>query len=97
MSEAKEHVVQRLENLVRKVKVLSQGTPDVDCRVFPPQVHGQPYVVEVYKDRYSRRVPVDMMTVNRLVLGQSDPALLRDLRTAILAVLRLSQRRQGRD
>lgn len=97
MSEAKEQIVQRLEILVRKVKVLSQGSPEVECRVFPPQAHGHPYIVELYQDRYSRRVPVDMLTVNRLILGQSDPALMRDLRTAILAVMRLAQRRQAHE
>lgn len=89
----KEQIVLRLENLVRKVKVHSQDSSGVDCRVFPPQAHGHPYVIEVYQDRYSRRVPVDNMTLGRLLLGQPDPALMRDLRTAILAVLRLAQRR----
>lgn len=89
----KEQVVLRLENLVRKVKVHSQDSSSVDCRVYPPQAPGHPYVVEVYQDRYSRRVRVDNTTLNRLLLGQPDPALMRDLRTAILAVLRLAQRR----
>ena len=93
MAETKEQVVLRLENLVRKVKVHSQDSSGVECRVFPPQAHGHPYVVEVYQDRYSRRVPVDNLTLNRLLLGQPDPSLLRDLRTAVLAVLRLAQRR----
>jgi len=94
MGDAKEQAVQRLENIVRKVKVLSQGTPDVECRVFPPQSHGHPYIVEVFKERYSRRVPVDMQTLKRVMQGQADPGLMRDLRTAILAVMRLSQRRR---
>ncbi len=95
MSETKGQVVLRLENLVRKVKVLSQGSTDVDCRVFPPQAHGHPYIIEVYKERYSRRVPVDTMTLSRVTLGQADPALMRDLRTAILAVMRLAHRRRS--
>jgi hypothetical protein len=89
----KEQVVLRLENMVRKVKVHSQDSGGVECRVYPPQAHGHPYVIEVYQDRYSRRVPVDNMTLSRLLLGQPDPSLMRDLRTAILAVLRLAQRR----
>ncbi len=95
MAEAreKEQVVLRLENLVRKVKVHSQDSSGVECRVFPPTAHGHPFVIEVYQDRYSRRVPVDNLTLNRLLQGQPDPALMRDLRTAILAVLRLAQRR----
>lgn len=90
----KEQVALRLENLVRKVKVHSQGASGVECRVYPPQAHSHPYVIEVFQDRYYRRVPVETMTVNRLMQGQPDPALMRDLRTAILAVLRLAQRRQ---
>lgn len=97
MTEAREQVVQRLENLVRKVKVLSQGSPDVECRVFPPQSHGHPFIVELFQDRYSRRVPVDAQTLGRVMQGQADPGLMRDLRTAILAVMRLAQRRQTRD
>lgn len=94
MSEGKEQAVQRLENIVRKVKVLSQGTPDVECRVFLPTSHGHPYIVEIFKDRYSRRVPVDVQTLKRVMQGQADPGLMRDLRTAMLAVMRLAQRRQ---
>lgn len=89
----KEQVVLRLENLVRKVKVHAQDSSGVECRVYPPQAHGHPYVIELYQDRYSRRVAVDNSTLNRLLLGQPDPALMRDLRTAMLAVLRLAQRR----
>jgi hypothetical protein len=93
MAETKEQVVLRLENVVRKVKVHSQDSSGVECRVFPPQAQGHPYVIEVYQDRYSRRVSVDNVTLNRVLQGQPDPALMRDLRTAILAVLRLAQRR----
>lgn len=89
----KEQIVLRLENLVRKVKVHAQDSSGVECRIYPPQAHGHPYVIEVYQDRYSRRVPVESLTLNRLLLGQPDPSLMRELRTAILAVLRLAQRR----
>ena len=82
--------------MVRKVKVLTQGIPDVDFRVFAPQSHGQPYVVEIFKDRYTRRVSVDYMTSQRLDLAHPDPGLMRDLRTAVLSVRHLAQRAQSR-
>ncbi len=93
MPEPAERLLQKLENLVRKVKVLSQGASEVDCRVFAPPAPGEPFVVEVSKDRFVRRVTVDEMTVERLRLGQPDPFLMRDLRTAILTVSRFAQRR----
>ena len=93
MADTKEQVAQRLENFVRKVKVLSQGTSEVDCRVHAPHVQGHPYVIEIVCERFVRRVDVDVKTVQRLNLGQPDPLLMRDVRTAILAVTRLAQRR----
>lgn len=94
MIENKEQIILRLENLVRKVKVQSIDSSDVECRVFVPQTHGQPYIIEVSRDRYVRRVPVDLLTVQRLDLGHPDPNLMRELRTAVLAVSRLARRRQ---
>ena len=93
MADTKEQVVQRLENFVRKVKVLSQGTLDVDCRVHPPRGQGHGYTIEISCERFVRRVDVDLQTVQRLDLGQPDPVLMRDVRTAIMAVTRLAQRR----
>ena len=93
MAEAKEQIVHRLENLARKVKVLSQGAGNIECRVFSPQAEGNPYVIEVSSDRFTRRVEVSLTTVKRLNLGQPDPILMRDLRTAILVVTRLAARR----
>lgn len=94
MAKPKEQTVHRLENFVRKVRVLAQGSRDVACRVFAPQAQGHPYVVEISLERFVRRVCVEVETVERLSLGQPDPLLMRDLRTAILAVTRLAQRRQ---
>lgn len=93
MADTKEQIVQRLENFVRKVKVLSQGAAEVDIRVHAPHTQGNPYVIEISCERFARRVDVDMTTVQRLNLGQPDPSLMRDLRTAIMAVTRLAQRR----
>ncbi len=92
MPEAKEQVVQRLENVVRKAKVFCQGADDVGCRIHPPQGHGHPFLIEVHEDRYSKRVSVDPSVVQNLNVGQPDPGLLRELRTAIMAVHRLAGR-----
>ena len=93
MNEGKEQIVLRLENLVRKVKVQTQDSGDVECRIFPPLTHGNPYIIEVSHEKYVRRVSADLLTVQNLDLGHPDPMLMRDLRTAILAVTRLSRRR----
>ena len=93
MAEAKEQAIHRLESFVRKVKVLSQGTLDVDCRVHAPHGQGHAFVIEISCERFVRRVDVPIKTLERLDLGQPDPVLMRDIRTAIMAVTRLAQRR----
>jgi len=91
--DTKEQVSQRLENVVRKAKISCQGADEVTCRILPPNVQGHPYMIEVSESRYVRRVPVDASTVQHLSVGQPDPALMRELRTAILAVHRMAGRR----
>jgi len=92
MAEIKEQVVQRLENVVRKAKVYCQGADQVECRILAPQTHGHPFLIEVYEARYTRRVSVDHSIVQHLNLGQPDPGLMRELRSAILAVHRMAGR-----
>ena len=91
--DTREQIAQRLENLVRKAKVSCQGSDEVECRIHPPHVQGHPYMIEVCESRYVRRVSVDAPTVQHLNLGQPDPGLMRELRTAILAVHRMAGRR----
>lgn len=91
--DTREQIAQRLENLVRKAKVSCQGSEEVECRIFPPQIQGHPYMIEVCQSRFTRRVSVDALTVQHLNLGQPDPGLMRELRTAILAVHRMAGRR----
>ncbi len=91
--DTRQQVSLRLENLVRKAKNSCRGADEVECKVFPPNVHGHPYMVEVSLSRFVRRVSVDSTTVQHLNLGQPDPGLMRELRTAILAVYRLGSRR----
>ncbi len=93
MAETREQTIVRLENLVRKVKIQTAEAAEVECRVFPPQAQGTPFIIEVSVERYSRRVPVDNNALLRMDVGQVDTILMRDLRTAILAVTRLSKRR----
>jgi hypothetical protein len=85
-------IVARLENLVRKIKFQSADLPDIDFRVFAPQYEGGPYMVEVSKGRFSRRVAVDLKTVRalRTQAEHFNPQLLRELRTAMMAVARLA-------
>ncbi len=91
--DTREQIGQRLANLVRKARNSCQGADGVECKVFPPNVQGHPYMIEVSMSRFVRRVSVDATKVQHLNLGQPDPALMRELRTAILAVHRLGSRR----
>ena len=95
MPEKKDLVAQKLETLVRKVKLFaSEGVRDeVNCKIFAPQAHGNPYIIEISKERFMRRVSVDVKTAQNLNLGRPDTALMRELRTAIVAVTRFAQRR----
>ncbi|GEM_PF-2945836 len=90
----KEEILQQLENLVRKMKMHSRDFSDVDFRIFPPHTPGSPYIIEISKGRYVRRVPVDTLTTRRIALGQPDPALILSLRGAMLAVARLARNRK---
>lgn len=91
--ESKEHASQRLENIVRKAKISCQGADEVECRIFAPNAQGHPYTVELSESRFVRRVQVDATTMQHLNLGQPDPNLMRELRSAIMAVHRLAGRR----
>lgn len=92
MALSKEQILQKLENFVQKVKLQTLESSEIGCRVYEPQVHGQPYIVEISKDRFVRRVPVEYHIAQTLKMNQPDPGLMRELRTAIMAVRRLAQR-----
>lgn len=87
-------ILPRLENLVSKIKLQSRDFSDVDFRVFPPQKEGSPYVIEVSKGRFARRVFVDLRTIQHFHPGHLDPNLVRELRIAMLAVARLARDRR---
>lgn len=94
MAEKKDIVVQKLETLVRKVRIFASDNRDeIGCKVFAPVAHGNPYIIEISRERFMRRVSVDSKTAQNLNLGRPDPALMRELRTAIVAVTRFAQRR----
>ena len=65
---------------------------DVEFRVFEPQVHGQPYIIELSMAKFVRRVPVEYHAAMNLKLNNPDPMLMREIRTAIMAVRRLAAR-----
>ncbi|MBI3404765.1 MAG: hypothetical protein HY046_04850 [Acidobacteria bacterium] len=91
--ETKEQIVQRLQNLVRKAKVYCQGAEEVECRILLPVNQGHPFTIEVFQKRFVRRISVDVLSVQHLNLGQPDPSLMRELRSAIMAVQRLAGHR----
>ncbi len=85
-------ILSRLESLARKIKLQSGDLPDIDFRVFAPQTAGGPFIIEVSKGRFRRRVAVDLKTVRILNVQPEhfDPNLSRELRNAMLAVARLA-------
>ena len=89
---SKERILGQLETLLQKLKLQTKDAADVDFRIFEPHVHGQPYVIELSLDRFVRRVAVEYHTATNLKLNQPDPALMREIRTAIMAVRRLAAR-----
>lgn len=82
----------QLETLLHKVRMQTKDSEDVGCRVFEPQVHGQPYILEISQEKFVRRVPVEYHIAMTLKLSQPDPSLVREIRTAIMAVRRLAAR-----
>jgi len=94
MARPKEQIVTQLENIVQKVKLQTLDAAEVDCRIFEPQGTGQPYVIEVSKGRFVRRVAVDNKLIQALKVNVPDPNLMREIRTAFMAVKRLADRQK---
>src|SRR5713226_10334640 len=86
-------ILTRLENLMKKMKVQYHDFSELDFRVFPPLKDGSPYVIEMSKGRFVRRVLVDLTTAQRLHLLRIDANLVRELRTAMLGIARLARDR----
>ena len=87
-------ILARLENLVKKMKVQYHDFSELDFRVFPPPKDGSPYVIEMSKGRFVRRVFVDLRTAQHLHLVRVDVNLVRELRTAMLGIARLARDRK---
>jgi len=83
-----EQALARLENLVAKVKLQSSDFSDIDVRIYPAQMAGTPYIIDISEGRFARRVIVDARTAMHLQPGNVDAGLSRDLRTAMLTVAR---------
>ena len=91
---SKEQILRQLENLINKVRLQALDSSEIECRVYEPQVHGQPYIIEVAKGRFIRRVPVEYRTAQNLKTNMPDPGVTRELRTAFMAVRRLAARQK---
>ena len=91
---SKEQIMHQLENLLNKVKLQSLDSSEIDTRVFEPHAHGQPYIIEFSKGRFARRVPVEFRVAQNLKANHPDPGLMRELRTAMMAVRRLAGRQR---
>jgi len=84
--------VKLLANNVHKLLSNDARFSDVEYRILAPVVHGRPYIIELSKGRFSRQVMVDPVTIQRLTLSRhANVGLIRELRTAILHVIRLAE------
>jgi hypothetical protein len=90
----KRPVADRLQSLIAKIKLQSQDFADLDIRVYPALVPGNPHVIDISKKRFSRRVTVDARKAKRLETDLLDPELMRDLRSAMISVARLAKERK---
>lgn len=83
----RERIRVRLQQLAEKIKLQYHGARGVNVSVYPAPSAVDSYRVEFSKGRISRRVDVDASAVQRLMLGPADPVLVREMRTALLAVI----------
>ena len=90
----KRAVADQLQTLVAKIRLQSQDFADLDVRVYPAMVPGNPHVIDISKKRFSRRVTVDARKAQRLQTDLLDPEIMRELRSAMIAVARLARERK---
>jgi hypothetical protein len=87
-------ILDQLNILVSRVKLHSVDCSDLDVHVSPPQIYGGPYLIDISKGRFSRRVIVDVKTAQNIQSGFADESLVRELRSAMLGVAKLSRDRK---
>jgi hypothetical protein len=87
-------VADQLQTLVAKVRLQSQDFSGLDIRVYPAMVSGNPHVIDISHKRFSRRVTIDAKKAKRLQVDLLDPEIMRELRSAMIAVARLARERK---
>jgi hypothetical protein len=95
MNDAPKHyqIAQQLRLLVQRVKAQSADYSELNLLVSPPHVPGHPYAIDVSQGRFSRRVWVDPQKAQNLQSGLVEAHLTRELRSTMMMVTRLAQRR----
>jgi hypothetical protein len=88
-----DQVVSRLESLIVKIRLQSPEFQELDIRVSPAHVGATSYVVDISKERISKRVPVGSKIAHELQMGRVEFSLTRDLRTAMMTVMRQARER----
>jgi hypothetical protein len=89
----KQQVMLWLEAIVRKVSVFSSDA-DVDFRVLAPEGNTGAYQIQVSKGKYSRRVRIESLMIERRHSHQVAPMIVRDLKNAVASLIRLVQQRE---
>jgi hypothetical protein len=88
-----DQIVSRLESLVLKIRLQSPEFQELDIRVSPAHVGAASYVVDISKGRICKRVPVGSKTTNELQMGRVEFGLTRELRMAMMTVIRQARER----
>lgn len=88
-----DQVISRLESLVLKIKLQSPDFLELDIRVSPLYLRANSYVVDISKERVSRRVTVGSKLAYQLQMNRADGNLVRELRIAMLGVVRQARER----
>jgi hypothetical protein len=88
-----DQIVSRLESLVLKIRLQSPEFQQLDIRVSPAHVGANAYVVDISKGRISKRVPVGSKIASELQMGRVEFGLTRELRTAMMTVMRQARER----
>jgi hypothetical protein len=87
-------ILAQLENLVSKLKVQSPEFSDLDSSVLPSHSEGSAYVIDISKGRFTRRVTVDLKSIERLQSAHFDANLSQEIRNAMRIVARWVQDRK---
>jgi hypothetical protein len=85
-------IVVQLENLVSRLKSQSPEFYDLDISILPDYAAVSSYVIDVSKGRFSRRIIVDLRTIEQS--GRLDSTMSQEIRNAMRTVTKWADDRK---